>query len=147
MFVIGIVLFAAAVVGVEAATVGSADVDVEVFGRVFATSTGVVFVAGVIAALTACLGLLLIADGWRRRARHHAERRELTAERDQLRLDAEHARADRPATEPEREHAVADHSHIDLNERADERDLGFKPVEPGERVDRPRHRLLHRSAR
>jgi len=147
MLVIGIILFAAAVVGVEIATAGSVDIDVDVFGRMYATSTGVVFVAGVITALAACLSLLLMADGWRRRARRQAEHRGLAAERDQLVLEAEQARMARVEADAERERALIDQPQLDLRERPVVRDPGFEPVAAGERVDRPRHRLLHRSAR
>jgi hypothetical protein len=117
MLLIGIVLFALAVVAVEVATVGSVAIDVDAFGRTYATSTGVVFVAGVLAALVACLALLVIADSFRRRNLARTERRQLAAERDQLVVEAERARAERVEATAERERALVDQPAVDIRDR------------------------------
>jgi hypothetical protein len=117
MLIIGIVLFAAAIVAIEVATVGSVNVDVDAFGRTYATSTGVIFVAGVLAALVACLAMLVIADSLRRRRLARVERKQLAAERDQLVVEAERARAERVAATAERERAMVDQPELDIRER------------------------------
>ena len=96
MFIIGLILLAAAaVVGIDVAAVNSTTVDFEAFGHIFVTNTAVLFVAGVITAFVACLGVFLMTDGAGRTARRRAHRREVEAERDRLAAEAEQLHAER----------------------------------------------------
>lgn len=163
MLIVGLILLATAVVvGVDVASVNDLGVDVEAFGRFWATTTGAIFVIGFVCALVACLGLLMIGDGFARGARRRAERRALRTERDQLALEAERARAARIEAESQRgrEGALIDKPALDLRDQRAERaesagaeraeaserqgEGAFAAAEPGERLERKRHRLLHR---
>lgn len=150
MLIVGLILFAAAIiVGVDVASVNDLGVDVEAFGRFWATTTGAIFVIGFVCALVACLGLLMIGDGFARSARRRSERRALRAERDQLALEAERARAARMEAEGRREGALVDQPALDLRDRPAERaehqaESAFAAAQPGERLERKRHRILHR---
>jgi hypothetical protein len=126
MLIIGVLLFGAAVaVGADVVAVNDGAVDVDAFGQIFSTSIGGVFVAGVVAALAACFGLLLIVDG-------AARRRSLAAE-------AKAARAERHDMETDRQRAGDREEAVDLRNGSD-REIGAD-----EQIDRKRHRLLHRA--
>jgi hypothetical protein len=129
MLIIGLLLFGAAIaVGADVVAVNDAAVDVDAFGRIFSTSVGVVFVAGAVAALAGCFGLLLIIDGAARRRSLAAEAKAARAERHEI--DADRKRAD-----------------VDRQEAVDLRDRGDREIGADEQIDRKRHRLLHRADR
>jgi hypothetical protein len=120
MLIIGLILFGAAVaVGIDVAVINDAGVDVDAFGQMFSTTIGGAFVAGIVTAIVGCLGLLMISDG--------------TARRRRLAHEAKAARMDRV------EHA--ERENVDLRDRPVTREVG-----PDEEMERPRHRLLHRSS-
>ena len=97
MVLIGFVLLAgAAVFGVDVVAQNRFNVDVDVFGQLFATTPAALFVSGVVTGLVAALGIMLLRDGNRRRR--------------QLRKDAKHAR-------PESDSGGADGESVDLRER------------------------------
>lgn len=150
MLIVGLILFAAAiVVGVDVASVNELGVDVEVFGTYWASTTGAIFVIGFVCALVACLGLLMIGDSLARRARRRAERRRLQSERDELALEVESARAERIKAERRRGGALVEQPALDLRDSPVERgephsERAFASAEAGERLERKRHRLLRR---
>lgn len=98
MVLIGFILLAAAsAVGIDIVAQNRFDLDVDVFGQLFATTPAALFVAGVITGLVAALGVMLLRDGTRRRR--------------QLGKDAKHAHSehDRVATD--------DREAVDLRDR------------------------------
>jgi hypothetical protein len=148
MLIIGLILFAAALaVGIDVAAMNDLGIDIDAFGQVYETNTGALFVAGFVTALVACLGLVLISDGLARSVRRRAERRRIKAERDQLAEEAEKARAARVEAEAERDRALVDEPQLDLRDQPGERVVTSEGVAAEEKVERPRHRLLHRSGR
>ena len=129
MLIIGVLLFGAAIaIGADVVAVNDAAVDVDAFGQIFSTSVGVVFVAGVVAALAGCFGLLFIVDGAARRRSLASEAKAARAERQEI--DADRKQAD-----------------INRQEAVDLRDRGDREIGADERIDRKRHRLLHRADR
>jgi hypothetical protein len=83
--VIGIILFAAAVVvGVDVTWMNHFGVDVEAFNQTYTVSPALMFVGGIVTALVGVLGLMLLHDGMERRGVRRRETRAAVAERDQL---------------------------------------------------------------
>ena len=112
MALIGLVLLAAAAAfGIDVAAQNFFDLDVEVFGRTFATSPSAVFVAGVVTGLVGVAGVFLLTDGIRRRRRIRGERRATVAERDRLAAayEAEHPEVGRTP--------VRDADTVDIRDR------------------------------
>jgi len=126
MLIIGLILFGAAVaVGLDVAAINNAGVDVEAFGRMFATTLGGAFVAGAVTAIVGCVGVLMITDGAARRRR--------------LAHDAKMARTE--LAERDERIERTDRENVDLRDRPVTREVGAD-----EDIERPRHRLLHRAS-
>lgn len=98
MILIGFVLLAAAsVFGIDVVAQNRFNVDVDVFGQLFATTPAALFVSGVVSGLVAALGIMLLRDGNRRRR--------------QLRKDAKHAHPEHEVVDSD------DRERVDLRER------------------------------
>lgn len=94
MLIIGLVIIAAAAaVGIEITAMNNVSIDVDAFNQLYETSIAMVFVAGVVTALAAAVGVMLVRDGLvrsRRRRREAAEEDE-RRERHIAALEDEHA--------------------------------------------------------
>lgn len=121
MALIGFLLLAAAaIVGIDVAYENmDVGVDVAAFGSTSTTNLGVLFVGGVLTALVACLGIMLLRDGAAISARRRSERKERDAERDRLRAEVEERKA------RERQ------AQVDLRDRPVEREVGATDVSAG----------------
>ena len=85
MFIIGILLLAAAiVVGIEIGISNDRQVDVEAFNHVWSSNPAAAFLVGVVTALVGAFGLWLTLAGMRRSRVRRRERRAEIAERDRL---------------------------------------------------------------
>ncbi len=85
MFIIGILLLAAAVVvGIEIGISNDRQVDVEAFNHVWSSNPAAAFLVGVVTALVGAFGLWLTFAGMRRSRVRRRERRAEIAERDRL---------------------------------------------------------------
>src|SRR5438067_9561761 len=85
MFVIGLLLLAAAiVVGIDIAVMNDTKVDLEAFNQTWTSSPGAAFVVGVITAVVGLVGLWLMINGMRRMRARRRERRAIVEERDRL---------------------------------------------------------------
>ena len=68
MVIIGLVIIAAAAAfGIEITAMNNVSIDIDAFNQVYETSAATVFVAGVVTALAAAIGLMLMRDGLIRR--------------------------------------------------------------------------------
>lgn len=110
MVLIGFVLLtAAAAFGIDIVAQNRFDLDVDVFGQLFATTPAALFVSGVVTGLVAALGMMLLRDGMRRRR--------------QLTKDAKHAHVEHDHV-PERI-AAEDREPVDLRDRDRDRVTTF----------------------
>lgn len=122
MVIIGLVLIAAAAaVGIEITAMNNVSIDIDAFNQVYQTSASAVFVAGVVTALAAAIGIMLVRDGLSRRRRIHRERVEAEQRRERhiASLEEEHAAMHRTDTRER------DGANVDLRdeiERDRERD-------------------------
>jgi hypothetical protein len=96
--VIGIILFAAAVVvGIDVTWTNHFGVDIEAFGQTYTVSPALMFVGGVVTALVGALGLMLLHDGMERRKIRRTETRAAINERDSLAAERDRLAAERDA--------------------------------------------------
>lgn len=118
MVIIGLVLIAAAAaVGIEITAMNNVSIDIDAFNQVYQTSASAVFVAGVVTALAAAIGIMLVRDGLSRRRRIHRERVEAEQRRERhiAALEDEHAATRRTATDT----GERDGAHVDLRDESE----------------------------
>ena len=119
MVIIGLLLIAAAAaIGIEITAMNNVSIDIDAFNQVYGTTAAGVFVAGVVTALVAAIGVMLVRDGLVRRRRIRRERmvEEERHARHVAALEEEHAALHRPDG---RERAD---TNIDLREQEAERE-------------------------